>query len=376
MLLNLIAVHPVFQKEREVGVEIEERTRDETVEFKDRAFARLFFEIDAEDPAARAPAARGINEAEPVEPSRRDFIERNLARRGEIVAAQIEFESKRPGLAQIADVIAGDVVALVIERIDERPVRARALIGDDRLAVLQLGAVAEEGSETAERPALKARDELIVQRLFQADVNDSQAGKISVFRAERAVQNVYAPNQLRRQRLQLAQLTLPVALRGLILLHVVYQHFQPATHSAMVKVETEAANFERLAPTFVLSRVDARVERVEDLVVARKERVAVNGFIATVNRRVELRCRDDEAVVDFRDDELDLDPQIPGRRAGRDRLFNCHEVLAGDQERHGFPRNGQSEIAFGVALCGLFACRRSGGYDCSSDGLVFAGDDS
>src|SRR5262245_28307785 len=149
MLLNLIAVRFVVQEEREVGVEVEERTRDETVEFKDRTAARLFFEIGAEDPAAHTPAVVRVNEAETVEASRRDFVERNLARRDEIVAAQIEFEPERFGLAQVADVIAGDIVAFVIKRIDEGPVRARAFVCDDGLALLRVGAVAEECANAA-----------------------------------------------------------------------------------------------------------------------------------------------------------------------------------------------------------------------------------
>lgn len=116
VLLNLVAALLVVQEEREVRVEIEERTRDEAVEFKDRAFKRLFFEIDAEDSAPHAPAVVRVDEAEPVEPSRCDLVERNLARRGEIIAAEVEFESERPGRfgpAQITNVIAGAIVALV-----------------------------------------------------------------------------------------------------------------------------------------------------------------------------------------------------------------------------------------------------------------------
>src|SRR5262245_35975155 len=125
----------------------------------------------------------------------------------------------------------------------------------------------------------------------------------------------------------------------------------------------------------MLSGVDACVERVEDLIVARKERVAINRLVATVNRRIELRSRDDETVMNFRDDVLNFDPQIPRGRVWLDCLFNRHDVLARNEERHCFARNSQREIALGVALRGLFACRRARGDACSGDGFVLAGDE-
>ena len=46
-------------------------------------------------------------------------------------------------------------------------------------------------------------------------------------------------------------------LRSLVLLDVVDEHLQPAVDAAVIEVEAEAANLERLAAAFVLSGVDA-----------------------------------------------------------------------------------------------------------------------
>jgi hypothetical protein len=99
-------------------------------------------------------------------------------------------------------------------------------------------------------------------------VNDAEAGEISVLRAERPVEDVHVLDEFWSERFQLAEIALPVPLRALVLLYVVYQNFQTAVDAAVIEVETEAADLERFAAALVLPRVDARVERMEDLIVA------------------------------------------------------------------------------------------------------------
>jgi hypothetical protein len=43
-------------------------------------------------------------------------------------------------------------------------------------------------------------------------------------------------------------------------LHVVNQYLQAATDTTVIEVVTEAANLQRLATAFVLTRVDARIK--------------------------------------------------------------------------------------------------------------------
>ena len=61
-------------------------------------------------------------------------------------------------------------------------------------------------------------------------------------------------DQLGRQALQRAEVALPVPLRRLVLLDVVDQHLEPAVDAAVVEVEAEAADLERLAAALVLAR--------------------------------------------------------------------------------------------------------------------------
>ena len=61
-------------------------------------------------------------------------------------------------------------------------------------------------------------------------------------------------------------------LRALVLLDVVHQHFQPAVYAAVIEIESEAPDLERLAAAFVLAGIDSGVELLEDLVVAGEQR--------------------------------------------------------------------------------------------------------
>ena len=75
-------------------------------------------------------------------------------------------------------------------------------------------------------------------------------------------------------------------LRSLVLLHVVHQDFQAAVLSAVIEVETEAAKLERFAAAFVLAGVDAGVELLEHLVVAREQGAIEHLGIAQIQGRL------------------------------------------------------------------------------------------
>ena len=113
---------------------------------------------------------------------------------------------------------------------------------------------------------------LIGQRFALVDVDHAQAAEIAVLGAERAVGDGHVLNQLGAERFQRAQVALPVALCALVLLHVVHQHLEAAVDAAVVEVETEAANLERLAAALVLAGVDPGIELLQHLVVAREQR--------------------------------------------------------------------------------------------------------
>ena len=99
-------------------------------------------------------------------------------------------------------------------------------------------------------------------------MHDAEAAEIAILRAERAVDDRDVLDQFRAERLQSAEIALAVALRALILLHVVDQHFQAAIDSAVVEIEAEAADLERFSAAFVLSRIDAGVQLLQNLIVA------------------------------------------------------------------------------------------------------------
>src|SRR5262249_42574750 len=156
---------------------------------------------------------------------------------------------------QPADVVARDVIALVAEQVFERPVNPRAFIGDQRVAAFQVRTEGQESAKRAERPALETRRDLIRQGFLQSNVNDAEAGEISVLRAEGPVEDVHVLDEFWSERFQLAEIALPVPLRALVLLYVVYKNFQTAVDAAVIEVETEAADLERFAAALVLPRV-------------------------------------------------------------------------------------------------------------------------
>ncbi len=128
-------------------------------------------------------------------------------------------------------------------------------------------------------------------------MNHAKAAEIAVLGAKRAIDYIRFLNQFRAERLQRAQISLSVALRALIQLHIVNQHFQAAVHAAVIEIEAEPANLQRLAATFVLPRVDAGVELLEHLVIARKQRAIEDLGVTRVHGRFDRFCINDHALA-------------------------------------------------------------------------------
>ena len=195
-------------------------------------------------------------------------------------------------------VVAVDVVAAVAARDSETGHRCRSLRRRGRhRRCCASGLKAKKAAAGVEIAALQPHRELIGQRFALADVDHAEAAEIAVFRAERAVDDGDVLNQLRAERLQRAEVALAVALRALILLHVVHQHFESAVDAAVIEIEAEAADLERFAAAFVLAGVDAGVELLQHLVVAREQRAIEDFGVAQVDGGLERLGGDHDALA-------------------------------------------------------------------------------
>src|ERR1041384_4345504 len=125
------------------------------------------------------------------------------------------------------------------------------LVGD-KSRVPDRRAIGQKRAKCIERTALNARGQLLRQTLPRADMHHAEAAKITVFRAKRAVNDIDRLDQFRRKRFQRAQVTLPVALRSLVLLNIVGQHFQAAIDTAVVEIKTETPDLQRFSAAFML----------------------------------------------------------------------------------------------------------------------------
>jgi C4-dicarboxylate transporter DctM subunit len=89
-------------------------------------------------------------------------------------------------------------------------------------------------------------------------------------------------HQLGRETLERAHVALSVALRAVVLRNVIDGDAQTAIDAAVVEVETESADLERRAAALVLAGVDPGIQQVEQLVVAREQRLAEGLAIAQI----------------------------------------------------------------------------------------------
>ena len=110
----------------------------------------------------------------------------------------------------------------------------------------------------------------------------AQPAEVAVLRAERAVDQGRLLHQFRSETLQAAQIPLPVTLRRLILLHIIDENFHAAADAAVVQIEPEPPDLDRLPAALVLPGVDASVQLVKNLIVAGKQRPLKHLFVAVV----------------------------------------------------------------------------------------------
>ncbi len=124
------------------------------------------------------PAAVGrVDESEAVEFALSHEVQGNLARGIEIVAAKIHLESERLIIAKFPRVVAGYIVTLVAQRVQERSVGAGALIGHERVNIFDRWTVGEECPIAVKRPALNAPSELVRKAFSQPDMNYAKSEK-------------------------------------------------------------------------------------------------------------------------------------------------------------------------------------------------------
>src|SRR5262245_25136229 len=81
----------------------------------------------------------------------------------------------------------------------------------------------------------------------------------------------------------------------------------------MIEVETETSNLEGLASSLMLTRIDPGVERKQELIIAAKKGVLVDGVVAAIDLRIECLGGDDQTLVDGWNLEFNYNLQILSR---------------------------------------------------------------
>src|SRR5271165_316992 len=118
------------------------------------------------------------------------------------------------------------------------------LPGEKAVRILQMRTPGGKRAVPVKRSTLRTNRPFVVKMLLHADMNDTECGEVSVFRAERAIDDVDIVHEFWAQRLEPSEIALSVGLRGLILGNVVHQHFEAAIQAAVVQVETKTAKLE------------------------------------------------------------------------------------------------------------------------------------
>ena len=298
VLLDGVAVQRVVQEEGEVGEEVEQGPGHEAIHLEHAAVRILLAEVGAAGGAAHAAAIVGVDVAEAVQAAGGDFVQRNLARRVEIVPAGVVLEAEAAPLVEPVRDAAGQIVARVAQGRLEGSIGVRALVGEQGVAMLQFRAETEEAALAAERSALHAYRPDIRHAFARANVHHAEAAEIAILRAERAVDDVHAFHQFRSQALERPEVALAVPLRALILLHIVHQDFESAADAAVIEVEAEAADLQGFPPAFVLPGVDAGIQDVKDLVVAGEESAGEDFRVAAVDARFDGRGGNDDGGLE------------------------------------------------------------------------------
>src|SRR5437879_6365853 len=129
-----------------------------------------------------------------------------------------------------------------------------------------------------------------------ADVHHAQTAEITVLRAERAIDDRDFLDEFRTECLQRPQIPLPMSLGSLILLDVIQEHLQPTFYAAVIEIEAEATDLERLPVAFMLPGIDAGIKLLQHLIVTAEQGSIEHFRIAQVNRRFETLRADDHAL--------------------------------------------------------------------------------
>src|SRR6185369_12926471 len=78
VLLNFVAEVFIGQEESEIRPEVEHRAPQESIYLEDAPIGQILPVICAENPGPHAPAVLRINEAEAIQSSLKNFVQRNL----------------------------------------------------------------------------------------------------------------------------------------------------------------------------------------------------------------------------------------------------------------------------------------------------------
>ena len=135
MLLNAVAVLWIIQKKRKVRKQIEKRSTEETVGLETVAGLQCLSVIHAASAYTHAPADARIDEPKPRQTALSHEIERNLTRGEKVIASKIDFETQSLIVIEMARVVSGEVVALVLQFVVERTVCARGLVGQEGIGM-------------------------------------------------------------------------------------------------------------------------------------------------------------------------------------------------------------------------------------------------
>ncbi len=145
------------------------------------------------------------------------------------------------------------------------------------------GLKAKNAAAGVEVAALEAHGVLFGQGFTLVDVHHAEAAEIAVFRAEGAVGDGDVLDQFRAERLERSEVALTVALRALVLLYAVHHDLESTVDAAVIQIEAEAADLERLAAAFMLTGIDSGVELLQHLVIAGEQGTVEDLAVAQVD---------------------------------------------------------------------------------------------
>src|SRR5215813_10146161 len=138
------------QKECEVRVQIKQGSAQKPINLHNVAVREISLVVGAKSSQAAPATVERIDIAIAIQLTGGDQVQRDLARGIEVVRTEILLEPQRFLVVQVARVVAGYVVALVASRVDERAIRMRTIIGEERFGMFQRRAVGDKASVRVE----------------------------------------------------------------------------------------------------------------------------------------------------------------------------------------------------------------------------------